>query len=334
MKFTPSPYSFLAIFIFGTLFMSCKDSKKESKNNPALSNQLNDSIYVWERSKLKYADKYHSYLIATSKDVTIQTVKELQYTYYPWKAELNKQQVDSFLVYLEKNLAIEKKVYKSAFGELPSIKTYYTETYKNEISANLLNCRLTHYNLTNSRGEKIEIEDDRVSINRNVGSISFGLAKWDLQGQKIHGEATLEITIPYNIYKVEVKPGDKSKTLAFGPTKIRVLEKENNVLHYAVEGDNDYSTDIVVDSCMATTHHLSFPEYFYQKLRMKPNLSYQQFVADSGYFEFGKKWKLDPKKVRVVYFESCDPGNIYIYGYRKTEVLKKSITIPIDAEIL
>lgn len=144
---------------------------------------------------------------------------------------------------------------------------------------------------------------------------------------------TLEITIPYNIHKIELKPGDKLKKFDFGTTKITVLEIENNVVHYTVDDDQAYSTDILIDSCMSSSHRLSFPEYYYNKLRAKPILSYKQFVAETSYFELGKHWKKDPKRVRVVYFESCNPGTVYIYGYKRTEVSKKLITIPIDAEI-
>lgn len=318
----------ITLALYTTILISCKESGK----SPALSSKLNDSIYVWEKSELKYAKEYNTYLTATTKDVSIHTEKTLQNTYYPWKANLNKLQADSFLTYLEKNLKPEKD-YKSAFGELPSINAEYIALEKNFIMASLLSCKLAEYNLTNSQGQKIIIDQNDVSINVNIGRISFTLAKWDLQGQHIKGEAILELAIPYNIYKTEIKATDRFKTIGFGPTKITILEKENNILHYSVEDDKNYYTNTLIDSCMSSAHKLSFPEYFYHKLREKPNLSYTQFVADSAYFELGKKWKEDPKRVRIAYFESCDPGTVYIYGYQRTELLKRLIKIPIDANI-
>ncbi|TDO23884.1 hypothetical protein [Pedobacter duraquae] len=319
-------YFLLGLVIF---VIACKPTKETEKLS-VLSNQLNDSVYVWEKSKLRYADQYHSYLLATSKDTSIHTTKALENTYYPWKVNLDKESAASFLLYLEKNLAAEKD-YKSAFGELPSIGAEYIPSERNFIMADLLTCKLSKYNLTNSKGQKITIDEEDVSINKNVGAINFTLAKWDLQGQKIKGEVTLDITLPYHIYNINLKPVDGAKTFDFGTTKINVLRFENNVLHYAVEDDLGYSTDILVDSCMSSKNRISFPRYFYNKLIARPNLSYKQFINDSTYFELGKKWKKDSKRVRVVYFESCDPGIIYLYGYQRTEVLKKSITIPIDA---
>lgn len=318
----------LSVLLFCTIVISCKHKDQF----PALSNQLSDSIYVWEQSKLKYAREYDSYLRASSKDLSIHTEKSLQYENYPWKVNLNKEKVDSFLDYTERNLRVEKN-YKSSFGELPSIGVSYYPLEENYVIADLLTCKLAKYNLNTSKGEKIKIDETDVSINKNMGSINFTLAKWDLQGQQIKGEVTLAITVPYHIYHVELKPGDRSKTFDFGSTKITVLEMENNVLHYQLQDDQLYHTDILLDSCMSSRNRISFPEYFYKKLRAKPNLSYQQFLADSVYFELGKKWKKDPKKVRVVYFQSCDPGRINVYGYQRTEVIKKEITVLIDAKI-
>ncbi len=328
MKFTLKRGSLLPLIFYTVINISCK----ESSRLPELSDKLNDSIYVWEQSKLKYAKEYNIYLTATSRDTNIRTEKTIQNTYYPWEANLNKQQVDSFLNYLGKNLKAEKD-YKSAFGELPFITADYAALRKNYIMASLLSCKLTGYKLTNSNGQQIDIDDNEVGININIGSISFSLAKWDLQGQNIKGEVTLEITLPYNLYKTEIKPADKSRVLDLGTTKITVLEKENNILHYTVENDGNYSTDVLVDSCMSSKHRFSLPEYFYHKLREKPNLTYQQFIADSTYFELGGTMKKDPKRVHIVYFESCNPGIIFMYGYQRGEHLTKLITIPIDTKI-
>lgn len=307
-------------------------SCKESGGLPELSPQLNDSIYVWEQSKLKYAKEYNTYLTVTSKDTSIHIEKTIQNTYYPWKANLDKKQADSFLTYLKKNLKADKN-YKSAFGELPTINADYTALEKNYIMASLLSCKLAGYSLTNSKGQKINIDENQVGINVNIGSLGFSLAKWDLHGQNIKGEVTLEITLPYNLYRAEIKPTDKFRTLDLGRTKISILEKENNILHYLVDDDKNYSTDVLIDSCMSSSHRFSLPEYFYYKLRKKPNLTYTQFIADSVYFELGRRKKEDPKRVRIVYFESCDPGIINIYGYQRTELLKKLITIPLDTKI-
>jgi len=320
-------YSFSALLL-GTIVISCKHKDEF----PALSNQLSDSIYVWEQSKLKYAQEYDSYLRATSKDVSIHTEKSLQFENYPWKVTLNKEKVDSFLAYVGKNLTVEKD-HKSAFGELPNIDVDYPSLAENYVIADLLDCKLAKYNLSNSKGEKITIDDSDVSISKNMGSITFTLAKWDLQGQHISGNVTLAITAPYDIYHLELQPGDKSKTFDFGPTKITVLEMENNILHYQVQDHKLYATNVMLDSCMSSRNRISFPEYFYKKIRAKPNLSYQQFLADSVYFELGRKWKNDPKRINIVYFQSCDPGRINIYGYQHAEIIQKEITLPIDAKI-
>jgi len=319
---------FFVIMACVMIQLSCKQTEKAS----GLAHLLNDSIYAWEKSKSSYAGQYNSYLTATTRDTSIHTKKSLQHTYYPWKANLSKAQADSFLLYLERNLSTDRD-YKSSFGELPSIGTAYTPSEVNYNMADLLSCRLVNYDLTNNKAEKIMIEEDEVSINRNLGAISFSLPKWDLQGQKIRGKVTLEISIPYHIHKIELKPGDRTKTFDFGATKINVLEIENNVLHYSIQDDQDYQTQVLIDSCMSSTHHLSFPSYFYDKVRAKPNLSYPQFVADSTYFELNRKWKKDTRRVHITYFESCDPETIYLYGYRRDEVSKKLITITIDAEI-
>lgn len=81
----------------------------------ASSDQRSDSLEKFYDSDLKYANGYYSYAKTTSKDTTIHLEKEVTNAYYPWKVNLNKQMVDSFLVDLQKNLKADS-VYKSAFG--------------------------------------------------------------------------------------------------------------------------------------------------------------------------------------------------------------------------
>lgn len=321
-------YTLLFIFSLVNPVTSCK----EKDTFPELSSVSEDSISNLEKSDIKYIHAYASYLRATTKDTGIDVEKKLQNEYYPWKVNLNKQKVDSFLVHLEKTLKPEK-IYKSGFGEFPPIKSEYIPLHANYVMADLLSCKLGNYNLVNSNGKKITIDETDVSINKNTGSISFGLAKWDLENQKIKGEVTLEISLPYTIFKIEIKPEDKGKTFDFGSTTITILEVENNVLHYAVKDDADYYTNKLIDMCMTSTYPITFPEYFYTKIRQKPNVSYKDFIANAEYFELGKQLKEDTKKVHILYFDSCNPAAIYLYGYKKTEVSKKNITIPIDVEI-
>lgn len=311
-----------------SLIISCQ--KKEQF--PELSNISSDSIYNLEKSELKYINAYAAYLRTTTKDAAIHVEKVKEHEYYPWKVNLNKQKVDSFLVHLENTLTPEK-IYKSGFGEFSPIKSEYVPYEANYVMADLLLCKLGSYKLINSDGEKVTIDDNDVSINKNTGSISFGLAKWDLQGQKIKGEVTLEISIPHTVFNIAVKPEDKGKTLDFGSTRITILEMENNVLHYTVEDDENYFTDKLIDMCMTSTFPMTFPEYFYAKLRQRPNLPYKDFIAEADYFELGKQLKDDTKNVHVLYFDSCDPATLYLYGYKKTDVSKRDITIPIDVEI-
>lgn len=328
MNFNLYSYLFLICFLSLALNISCQKSNKF----PELSPQLSDSVRVSEKSKLKYAGYYSAYLIATSKDTSIHADKDLQNEDYPWKVNLDKEKVNSFLDYLSHRLWA-KKIYKSSFGEFSPIGAAYLPLDENKVMAKLLTCKLVKYNLTNTKGEKIIIDETDVSINGNLGSISFGLAKWDLQNQKIKGEVTLEITIPYKIDNIALKPADRSKTSKFGATKVDILEFENNVLHYSVQDYKDYELSILCDSCFTSKNYRELPQYVYSKFRMKPGLTYKQFIADSVYFELGKKLKKDPARVNVVYFESCDPKLINLYGYRRSDVLKKLITVPIDVEI-
>lgn len=318
----------LLVFITFILF-SCQKTAKY----PALSNQLADSISKLDNSDIKYAGKYAVYENVTTKDATIQVDKALGNTYYPWKVNLNKQMVDSFLTHLEKNLKVDS-VYKSSAGEFPSIEAEFVEAHENYVMSDLLKCKLVAYNLTNDRGEKIVIDQTDVGINKNAGAISFNPAIWDLQNQKLKGDVTLEISIPYHIDEIEVKPGDQHKTFPFSATKIEIIELQDNVLHYKVQDEKDYITEPLVDNCNGTKSILSFPEYFYDKLRMKPNLSFKEFVADSVYFELNKLWKKEARNIHVIYFYECNPDLVYLFGYKKTDIATKRITIPINVKIL
>ena len=320
---------FYVILLITSISFSCQKSSKY----PALSNQLADSISKFGNSDVKYAGKYAVYENVTSQDATIQVDKEYTNTYYPWKVNLNKQMVDAFLSHLEKNLKVDS-VYKSSAGEFPDIEAEFVEAHQNYVMTDLLKCKLVAYNLTNDRGEKIIIDETDVSINKNAGAISFNPAIWDLQNQRLKGSVTLEISIPYHIDKIELKPGDQHKTFPFSDTKIEIIELQNNVLHYKVQNEKDYVTEPLVDNCNGTKSILSFPEYFYDKLRMKPNLSFKEFVADSAYFELNKLWKKEVKNIHVIYFYQCNPDLIYLFGYKKSEIATKRITIPIDVKII
>ena len=323
-------YALFATFIFASVFLSCKNNSYAD-----LLPRTTDSIYAWEKSKLEKAPQYEYYLIATSKDTSLHTEQSAQAaidiskTYYPWKVKLSKQVTDAFLATLAKDLKADKD-FKSSFGELPDISAAYTPIAENTAMAELMTCRLTKYNLTNSKGEKLSFDNDFVGIANNMGHISLNIAKWDLQGQKIKGEVTLELTIPYQIYGIEVKQGDRSKTFNFGSTKITILERENNAFHYSVLDDAAYQTKIWNESCMGENYHTAYPQHLYDKFRAKPDVSYQQFVGDLQYFELNRKPKPDTKKVRVVYFHSCAPETIYLFGYKRTAVSKRLITVPID----
>ncbi len=318
----------LIVLIFLSLATSCS----VTPGYPELNQFSSDSIYRINKSEIKYSNGYASYLRLTTKDPGIHVGKELQYDYYPWKEQIGKLKADSFLAHLEKTLKPQKN-YKSAFGELPYIESTYTPIMANNVMAELLMCKVVQCDLRNSSGDSITLDENEVSINKNLGVISFGLAKWDLQGQSIKGNVTLELSLPYEILKVEITAKDKGKTLTFGHTEISILEVENNVLHYSVKNDDKYSVSPALDSCMSSSYQFKFPGYFYDKLRMKPNLTYKEFIADSVYFELGHKLRDDVKIVRTVYFSECDPAKIYLYGFKKSEVLTKRIKIPIDAKV-
>lgn len=318
-------YSFLALIL---LSASCKNKNEL----PPLGQRLADSIYVYENSGLPSSNGYKAYLRATSTDSTIHTEKEVTNTYYPWKVNLNKGMVDSFLVDLEKNLKVEKN-YKSASGEFSSIGADFIADDKNNVMSTLLTCKLAAYDLKNSKGEKIIIDVPEVSINKNLGRLDIGLAKWDLNNQHIKGEVTLEITIPYKIEHIEVKPGDRNKSFPFGGTKIDILEFQHNAMHYRLGDSENYEVSVLIDNCMGSTSTIRFPQYFYEKLRMKPNLSYKEFIADSVYFELGTKLKKQPFNTTIIYRDSCDPDLIYLYGFRKSDLLTRRIKVPIDTYI-
>ncbi|MEO5911740.1 MAG: hypothetical protein ABIP95_12685 [Pelobium sp.] len=324
----------LVVVITLCLTFACSSNNAPTAKFKTLIQLSVDSVNKADTIKRKYASHYDTYLKVTTNDSLANVEKIWEYTRYPYKMNLTKEKVIPFVDHILKTIETEKD-YKSAFGELSNIGFKYEADFTNYAMADLLTCKVVAYDLKNTKGKKIKLDDDEVSISKNDGSVIFSLAKWDLQGQHIKGNVTLEISVPYHIVNVDVHLNDKNKTLVFGDTKIDIIEMQNNALHYEVKDDEKYNVDYIIDSCgVGSTANLRVPSYFYQKLRNKPNLGYNEFLKDSVYFELGKKWKEDKNRVKILYFYSRNPSTVHLYGYKKTEMITKQVTIPIDEVVV
>lgn len=328
MKIHRQNLLFLFILLLCCVQVACRNAGKYAPLRHYSSAKIEELEDRALRDQLRYA----RYLRTVSTDPDIHTKKEQQQENYPWKAGLSKQTADDFLSYLQRTLTAEK-VHESAFGEMGWIESRYSPLMANEVMADLLTCQVVNYNLVNSKGEKITLDGMDVSVNKNYGALAFELNKRGLARQKITGEVALEITLPYTLFKTEVRPGDGGKKLDFGPTRIQILEAEDNVLHYQVEDDKDYETKYLIDNCSANTAYYVSDNNFYLKARKKPDLSYDEFVKDSLYFKPKGTGKTSSDKVRILYFKTCDPTLIYLYGYQKSQCSRRTVTIPINVDI-
>lgn len=347
----------LILFLILPLVISC-EHKKEF---PELINKAESMHSDKDYDQKNYQD-FLVYENATTKNSKIPKGNVNVKNQYPWENSASKKRAEETLSEIENSIKAETDG-ASESNKNPSGSIYFTSLVNNYFtdqqlaeykrSGNIQNenspldylkAKVKTYDLTNEKNEKIKLDSDVLGINQggledSNGKLLEGIAfeTLGMGGSKyltLKGFVEIEIEMPVGYDKVEVTKDDLGKKFSISGQKIQVLEFDANVFHYLLLDSDSKNFSIYVDPCNGNSSSVQIPESIYKKFRINQGLDYQSFMKKFKEFGVDKIKDAEEKNyVTILKSDDCQIDKIFLYSQTASNLVKKTIRVPVDIKI-
>ncbi|QYS87045.1 hypothetical protein JJC03_03485 [Flavobacterium oreochromis] len=353
-KISKRYYSIFYLVLLSNLFSFCSE-KKSYPNLISEEIKYSDDDF----SKQKFSD-YLVYKKTTTKEIKKSTTIKSTDKKHPWDNAYSEEKANSILNEIASTITpmadnySDDQLTPANSIRLSGLVNNFTKSQMKEYKEkdhitteksglDLINAKISKYELINEKNEKIVLDSDFLKINlggleekngkvlEGIGFETMSMGKFEFF--KINGFIDIEVSLPTEYEIEEFTKEDIGKNITIDNAKIKLIEFDGDVFHFEKDATIENEFDFYLEGISQNYNTIEVPKSIYEKFRNNQGLNYVEFIKKYSTFGINdSKLKLEKEHVCIVRADD-NLKKVYLYAPSKKKVISKIIHIPVAISV-